>query len=149
MPIGSGSFVVIGGGIIGAFTAFYLSRAGHKVTLVEAQEQLFLGSTGAAFGSLTPYSDPFFRGAIGRFAATSVSRYKNEIVPLLSKQNLPEIHISEGSLLQLFENEYEAQKYTSGAEAITAQDHVANAFNLLSRFEALALEPNITPKFSR
>ncbi|MDP6665862.1 MAG: FAD-binding oxidoreductase [Dehalococcoidia bacterium] len=47
--------VIVGGGVIGCLTAYYLSRAGQKVTVVEA-DGVASGASGTSGGWLTPYS---------------------------------------------------------------------------------------------
>jgi glycine oxidase len=48
--------VVLGGGVVGCATAFYLARAGASVTVIEPQE-LAAGASGAAAGMLAALSD--------------------------------------------------------------------------------------------
>lgn len=138
---------IIGGGIIGACAAIYLSRRQHNVTIIDAHQQLFSGSTAAAFGSLTPYSDPFFGPAIRRFAAGSVSNYTEDLLPRLAHDTGIKVPISEGSLIQLFEDEHEAKSYISKAEMAAASEHGTCAFRPLSKSATLRLEPNLTQNF--
>ncbi len=47
--------LIVGGGVIGSLTAYRLSKAGHKVTVVEA-DGIASGASGTSGGWLTPYS---------------------------------------------------------------------------------------------
>lgn len=144
--------IVVGGGIIGAFTAFYLSRQNARITIIDSFPRAFQGSTAAGFGSLTPYSDPYFRGSIGLFAASGVDLYKNDVVPFFSKSSLGGVFLSQSSLLQLFEDEHalknELQKYPFlGDDPDSPSTARSEGLKFLSKAEALKLEPNLTDKF--
>src|SRR5471030_582446 len=52
--------VVLGGGVIGVSTAYYLARAGHQVTVVERQPGAGLETSFANAGEISPgYSAPW------------------------------------------------------------------------------------------
>jgi D-amino-acid dehydrogenase len=52
--------VVLGGGVIGVSTAYYLARAGHDVTVVERQAGPGLETSFANAGEISPgYSSPW------------------------------------------------------------------------------------------
>lgn len=46
--------LVLGGGVVGVTTAYFLAAAGHEVTLVEAQDALGLEATGGNAGIIAP-----------------------------------------------------------------------------------------------
>jgi D-amino-acid dehydrogenase len=46
--------LVLGGGVVGVTTAYFLAKAGHEVTLVEQQEALGLEATGGNAGIIAP-----------------------------------------------------------------------------------------------
>lgn len=46
--------LVLGGGVVGVTTAYFLARAGHEVTLLEAQDALGLEATGGNAGIIAP-----------------------------------------------------------------------------------------------
>jgi D-amino-acid dehydrogenase len=46
--------LVLGGGVVGVTTAYFLARAGHKVTLVEERDALGLEATAANAGIIAP-----------------------------------------------------------------------------------------------
>ena len=60
--------VVLGGGIVGVTTAYFLSRHGHEVTLIEKNEDAGLETSFANGGIVTPsMSDPWASPEIPRF----------------------------------------------------------------------------------
>jgi D-amino-acid dehydrogenase len=46
--------MVLGGGVVGVTTAYFLARAGHEVTLLEGQDALGLEATGGNAGIIAP-----------------------------------------------------------------------------------------------
>ena len=46
--------LVLGGGVVGVTTAYFLAKAGHEVTLLEQQEELGLEATGGNAGIIAP-----------------------------------------------------------------------------------------------
>lgn len=46
--------LVLGGGVVGVTTAYFLARAGHEVTLVEQHDALGLEATGGNAGIIAP-----------------------------------------------------------------------------------------------
>ncbi len=52
--------VVLGGGVVGVTSAWYLTQAGHKVTVIERQENVALETSYANAGQISPgYSAPW------------------------------------------------------------------------------------------
>jgi len=96
---------VIGGGVVGATTALALAEAGAKVTVFENESSLFARSSAAGFGSLTPFSDPFFSGAARDFAARSVSLYRTHWIPRASEALGRPVDFGDEGLLDLFADE--------------------------------------------
>jgi glycine oxidase len=65
---GGADVVIVGGGVIGCSIAYFLARAGARVTLVE-RSHLAAGASGIAAGMLAPqveapFADPFFELAL-------------------------------------------------------------------------------------
>src|SRR2546428_6517981 len=46
--------LVLGGGVVGVTTAYFLARAGHEVTLLEEKDGLGLEATGGNAGIIAP-----------------------------------------------------------------------------------------------
>ncbi len=93
---------VVGGGVVGATTALALAEAGAQVTVIESETSLFARSSAAGFGSLTPFSDPFFAGAARDFAARSVSLYRTHWIPRASEALGRAVDFGDEGLLDLF-----------------------------------------------
>ena len=95
-----GSVCIIGGGWYGCHIAHSLVEKGFKVTLFEAQSDLFLGSSGNnSFRLHAGYHYPrsaFTRSQIKSGLEKFVKRYANQIVPL--KNNVYAISDSESVL---------------------------------------------------
>ena len=52
--------LVLGGGVIGVTTAYYLAKAGHEVTLVDRQPEPALETSFANAGEVSPgYASPW------------------------------------------------------------------------------------------
>ena len=134
---------VVGGGIVGMFCAYFLLQRGHRVTLYDSFIEPFQGTTAAGFGSLTPYSDPFFQGDISRFARKSVDLYREEIVPALS--SFRPIDLSSDSLLHIIESAGDVGHYV--AELEQRGHRLGSDFRVLSSRDAINLEPNLRPEF--
>nr|WP_232846760.1 D-amino acid dehydrogenase [Devosia beringensis] len=61
--------IVLGGGVIGVTTAYYLARAGHQVTVLERQDGVALETSFANAGEISPgYSSPWAGPGIPRKA---------------------------------------------------------------------------------
>lgn len=66
--------IVIGGGIIGTLSAYYLYRQGYRVTLVEKSRDLAAGASGMNGGQLSyAYVSPLGNPGIYRLAAQAVA----------------------------------------------------------------------------
>lgn len=62
--------VVVGGGVIGCMTAFYLTRAGVRDVVVVERDHVASGASGFSAGILTPYSGSNDAGLLGLSAAS-------------------------------------------------------------------------------
>ncbi|HLV82397.1 MAG TPA: FAD-dependent oxidoreductase, partial [Devosia sp.] len=61
--------IVLGGGVIGVTTAYYLARAGHAVTVLERAEAVALETSFANAGQISPgYSSPWAAPGVPRKA---------------------------------------------------------------------------------
>jgi len=135
--------LIVGSGIIGNFIAAELVRLGNTVLIAEKRTRSFLGATRSAFGSLTPFSDPFFRGEARQFAAHSVDLYRQVWIPLLAPCRPITFH-DEG-LLQLFATAPELDKQASHINDLRTAGFEAR---ILTTKETLALEPHLSRDFA-
>ncbi|QGZ96617.1 NAD(P)/FAD-dependent oxidoreductase [Terricaulis silvestris] len=135
--------VIAGGGIIGCCAAQALCDIGCRVMIVEARENLLTATSAAGFGSLTPFSDPFFDGDIAEFANQSVRLYRNNIVPEFARHSRLDF-VDEG-LLQLFASMDDLEESRSAAKGCAG---ALRGPNPLSRMEVLALEPALRGDFA-
>jgi glycine/D-amino acid oxidase-like deaminating enzyme len=71
------------------------------VLLVESSTNLFDGMSKAGFGSVTPFSDPFFRGAARDFAAHSRTLHRHKWISRIAGQSGMQIDMGENGLLEL------------------------------------------------
>lgn len=134
---------VVGAGVVGVFCTYFLLRRGHHVTLFDQYPAPFQGTTAAGFGSLTPFSDPFFEGEVSRFAQTSVALYRNHIVPDLAP--FGRVDMSADSLLHLVRSRTELEDYIQKLEGRGHRSGVD--FRTLTTDEAVSLEPGLCPEF--
>lgn len=136
--------LVAGAGIIGNFVAASLIDRGLDVEMVDEQPRPFLGSSYAAFGSLTPFSDPFFRGDARRFAARSVEMYRQSWIPSLNRIRDVSVGLRDEGLIQLCSTAEEFSLREAHIEELTSSGYLAR---VLSRQEVLKLEPALTGKY--
>lgn len=137
--------IVVGGGIIGCSAALALGRRGVQVHLLESADRLLDGVSSAGFGSLTPFSDPFFRGAARDFAARAVEIYRHHWIPTLVKGTGISIDVGDAGLLDLLKDD------TAVARGQVLQRELASAgypARLITKEEAISLEPELAGSFS-
>jgi glycine oxidase len=96
---------ILGCGIIGSTIAIGLSIAGLNVLVIEHAALPLRGSTGAGFGALTPYSDPYFTGETALFAEKSLNLYRDKWLDQIQQLTGQKIPLSNSGLLQLFLSE--------------------------------------------
>ena len=137
--------LVIGAGIIGSFTAAVFTSRGMDTDLVEKEEQPFTGASAAAFGSLTPFSDPFFTGSARDFAARSVDLYREKWLSLLSTHRRPIVTLHDQGLLQLFADDADRLECSARAQELVAAGYESE---LLTSEEVRTLEPALSGEFA-
>lgn len=145
MPKNEYDVAIIGAGIIGCSIAWELLNRGVNVVLIDSHDKPFQGSSNAGFGSLTPYSDPFFVGEAQDFAAESVDLYRNEWIPKLSEQLGIQIPVSDNGLIELFIDEVHFKKGKEHAKSLNEKRE--GIAQVLSVEETKKLEPSLTSNF--
>jgi glycine oxidase len=131
--------IVVGGGVIGCATAFYLAREGARVTVLERGE-VSGEASGAAAGILASLSDhgerpPFFH----RLCDDSLSLF-DELLPVLAETGIDVRHRSAG-LLEVALTDRETAALKQQFEARKGQPGV----RWLDGTQARSLEPGLSP----
>lgn len=142
----SADLLVIGGGIVGSLTALAGVDAGLRVVLLERRAGLFQATSRAGFGSLTPFSDPFFSGTARDLAFRGMDLYRSRIVPSLAKDVGVTVPFCETGLIEILDS---ASSVHAAARLLKdlASAGYANQARLVSRAEVLAMEPNLASDF--
>ncbi|MBI3857513.1 MAG: glycine oxidase ThiO [Planctomycetes bacterium] len=136
--------LIVGGGIVGAAIAWRLAKAGAAVTLVE-KGPIGREASWAAGGMLTPVHLADYPAALAAACSASLALYEplcREIAPFSSVD--PEFRVT-GLLLLVSDD--------AGDEAARTLEawkrERAQPVERLSRDEAVALEPQVTPHLRR
>jgi glycine oxidase len=135
---------VVGAGVIGCSIAWSLSKQGFKVVLFDEHPTAFKGISSAGFGSLTPFSDPFYRGEARDFAAKSVEIYRDGWLTELAQISGQEITFNDTGLLQLCQTTKDIAHAEDIVKGLEATDYPAR---MLSVEETRKLEPHLTGDF--
>jgi sarcosine oxidase subunit beta len=126
--------IVIGGGIIGVFTSYYLTEEGLKVLLIEKGD-FASGTSGACEGGIAIHNKTI--GKDMELAQESVRLYKN-----LSEDLGEEMEFRQTGGMMIAETEEEA-------EALKRRAHLHSSLNLgvrwMDRKETLGEEPFLSP----
>ncbi len=90
--------VIVGGGIIGCASAYYLSKAGASVTLLE-RDEVAGAASGAAAGILVPPSEAIPSGAFGDLCRAGVDAYPSLVEALRDETGIDVQYLAPGILL--------------------------------------------------
>ncbi len=90
--------VIVGGGIIGCASAYYLSKAGASVTLLE-RDEVAGAASGAAAGILVPPSEALPSGAFGDLCRAGVDAYPSLVEALRDETGIDVQYLAPGILL--------------------------------------------------
>jgi glycine oxidase len=90
--------VIVGGGIIGCASAYYLSKAGASVTLLE-RDEVAGAASGAAAGILGTPPEGLPSGAFGDLCRAGVDAYPSLIETLRSETGIDVQYLASGILL--------------------------------------------------
>ena len=129
----SADHIVIGGGIIGLLTTYYLTRAGARVMLIERGET-GKESSWAGGGILSPLYPWRYPDAVTRLASWSQSRYP-ELIDHLQHDTGIDAELINSGMLILDCNEQE--------QAITWADRTGATLHRISSRDAQSLQPGI------
>lgn len=99
---------IVGGGVIGCSIAFRLANDGVQVTLFEPNS-IGSGSTKAAIGGLTPYTDDFCREGLEWFGSESLSHF-DDFLESLSQFNENPVEIDSAGQIIVATNERELEE---------------------------------------
>lgn len=106
--------IVIGGGISGCATAYYLSSAGHSVALIE-KDAIAAHASGFAFGSLhTRFQPPTGSSPVEWFRAEAIDLH-HDLAEILPEQSGVDYHfVEKAGLVLAFDDGEAAQLKPSG-----------------------------------
>jgi len=90
--------VIVGGGIIGCASAYYLSKAGASVTLLE-RDEVAGAASGAAAGILVPPPEALPSGAFGDLCRAGVDAYTSLVEALRDETGIDVQYLAPGILL--------------------------------------------------
>ena len=132
--------VVVGGGAIGSSVAYYLSREGTKVLVLE-KEAVGSGATAHATGSLSLMGTEFYPGPHFQLALESYRMY-TELVPRLEEETGIEINYQRKPALRLALDEDE--EWLIQEQVAWKKDFVS--LKTIDGDEARRLEPRLNPR---
>lgn len=127
----SAEVVIIGGGVIGTSTAYYLAREGVDVALVERGD-LASGSSGQCNGGVVCGAEP----------VSPLTTYSNELYAQLASELDMDFHYRRGGSYRLIETEAD---WHMMEEIVAKQASRGLPVNMIGREELLRREPNIAP----
>jgi glycine oxidase len=135
-------YVVVGGGISGAFVAYFLARQGEEVTLLE-RDGVAAHASGHNPGGLNPLHGPGIPGPVGELALQSFHLHLEEWAEIdrLSGPDFGGRHI-ERLHVALDDDDLDAL----AALAQLHEETPGFTGRLLSRAELLSLDPRVTPE---
>ena len=134
--------VIVGAGVVGCATAYYLARAGVKVTIVE-RDSVASHASGFALGGLNPLSGVGIPDPLGPLAMESF-RLHQELAPLLKEETGIDTQFELHTTATLASSEEEAAQIRQRLPWQQAQAGFRVEWK--SGTEILALEPRLTPR---
>jgi glycine/D-amino acid oxidase-like deaminating enzyme len=136
---------VIGAGVIGCCIALELSQRGFNVILFDEGQRPLGGSSQAGFGSLTPFSDPYFDGQAIEHAAKGVELYRHTWLATLRDRTGINVFLQDLGLLKLSVDQNQLKDSCNHAERLRLLGYKVQMLNV---DEVRALEPELTGKFA-
>lgn len=140
----SSDVVIIGGGVAGCATAYYLSLAGVKATVIE-REGVGSQASGFSAGGLNPLEGSCIPGALSSLAMASFNLHK-ELWGKLKQQTGIDFHSRIVSLTKVAFDESEVPELQESAGRFEDAREEGFSGEWLHRSEVLKLEPRLSEK---
>jgi glycine oxidase len=137
--------IVIGAGVVGCSIAWELVTRGARVVVVDSSSGPFMGVSRAGFGSLTPFSDPYFDGDARDYAAKAVELYRSTWIPRLSSESGIPITFQDEGLIELCGSDADLVAAHKHAESLKAAGYQAE---MLTVEETRQREPALKGAFA-
>ncbi len=135
--------VIIGGGVAGCATAYYLSLAGMKATIVE-REGISSQASGFSAGGLNPLEGSCIPGPLSALAMTSFKLHKELWGALRQESDID----FQGRIVSLTKVAFSEEEFPALQESVTLFDDARDegfSGELLDRRQLLELEPRLSP----
>jgi glycine oxidase len=131
---------IVGGGIVGCAVAYYLARAGARVTVLE-RDRIAAEASSAAAGMLAPLAEGAAPGPFLDLALASLSRFPSLADELRGATGI-DVELLTPGLLRPALDETEAEEYRA---SLAWQRQQGLPVRWLDAAEARAIEPCLTP----
>ena len=141
---GPSDVVIIGGGVAGCATAYYLGLAGVKATIIE-REGISSQASGFSAGGLNPLEGSCIPGPLSDLAMASFKLHK-ELWGMLKKETGIDFQSRIVSLTKVAFAEEEFPELQESLNHFEAARKEGFSGEWLNREEILALEPRLSPK---
>jgi glycine oxidase len=132
--------VIVGGGIIGLSTAYYLAREGVEVTVLE-RAAVSSEASGAAAGMLAALSDEGERPPLFTQLCDDSLKLYDTLLPALTETGI-DVHHRRTDILHVAVNRREAEE----TQALYEKRRDTQPVRWLDAAEVLRLEPKVSPK---
>ena len=140
----SSDVVIIGGGVAGCATAYYLALAGVKATIIE-REGISSQASGFSAGGLNPLEGSNIPGSLSALAMTSFKLHKEMWAPLQKDTGIDfQSRIVSLTKVAFSEEEFPALQESVDCFEAAREDGFSGEW--LRRGEVLALEPRLSPE---
>ena len=136
--------IIVGGGVAGCATAYYLSQAGAKVTIIE-REGISSQASGFSAGGLNPLEGSCIPGPLSALAMTSFKLHK-ELWGALRNESEIDIQSRIVSLTRVALAEDEVPALQESMSLFEDAREEGFSGEWLHRSEVLKLEPRLSPK---
>jgi glycine oxidase len=131
---------IVGGGVVGCAVAYYLARAGARVTVLE-RDRIAAEASSAAAGMLAPLAEGAAPGPFLDLALASLSRFPSLADELRGATGI-DVELLTPGLLRPALDETEAEEYRA---SLAWQRERGLPVRWLDAAEARAIEPCLTP----